>query len=150
MLLANYLLQLLYQYFKGRFMRKIILLPLLVLGFANAAETNTTNRAVTMQGLEDGMVSIQKGLMYNNKDMVKEGVVGIKKHTKDIDSFHIENEAGSSFKANKYATNEAKSISHLADEMRDAFVKGNDSRVLDTYRKIQSRCMTCHKLVRKW
>lgn len=131
-------------------MKKFILLPLLVLGFANAVDSNTTSRSVTMQGLDDGMISIHKGLMYNNKDMVKAGVLEVQKRTKDINSFHIKNEVTSSFKAGRYAANEARGISNLADEIKEAFIKGNDNRVLDTYRKMQNRCLTCHKLVRKW
>lgn len=138
-------------------MKKIILLPLLVLGFANAAETpkateapKANTQAQTMQGLESAMATIQKGLMYNNESMVKEGTDAIKKGTQDIDSFDIKNKENSSFKAKRYSKNEAKALSNLADDMIKAFHKKDRNRILDTYRKMQNQCMTCHRLIRKW
>ncbi len=142
-------------------MKKIILLPLLVLGFAHGAETAvaTENKTLevitpeniqTMQNLEKGMNNIQKGLMYNNATMVQQGVDTIKKNTKDIDSFDIKNKSNSNFKAKRYAETEAKAISELADNMSEAFNKHNKNRTLDTFRRLQDRCITCHTLIRKW
>jgi len=138
-------------------MKKIILLPLLVWGFATAAEapkatanTEAKTEAATMKGLEKSMATIQKGLLYNNESMVKEGTDGIKKNALDIDSFDIKNKENPSFKAKRYSKNEAKAISNLADDMIKAFHRKDKNRILDTYRKMQNRCMTCHKLVRKW
>ncbi len=154
-------------------MKKIILLPLLVLGFVNAAETvtptpvaavtptvtavpsetmklTTAANVQTMQNLEKGMSDIQKGLMYNNASMVQLGVDEIKKNTKDIDSFDIKNKENSSFKAKSYSETEAKAIAGLADNLVEAFNKHNKNRTLDTFRRLQDRCITCHTLIRKW
>lgn len=61
-------------------MKKLLLLPLLVVGFA-VAGNEKADQVHTMQSLENGLSSIQKGLMYNNKDMIQTGVEEIKKHT---------------------------------------------------------------------
>ena len=139
-------------------MKKTILLPLLVLGVIHAAEatkvTDTneakTNQVQTMQNLELEMGSIQKGLMYNNRGMIQKAVNGIKENTKDIDAFDIKNDKGISFKAVRYSKTEAKAISELADDLMRGFDKGDKNRVLDTYRRMQQRCMICHEIVRKW
>lgn len=134
-------------------MKKIILLPLLVLGIAYAGQTEQTekaNRVLTMQNLEAGMATIQKGMMYNNKSIIAKGVEEIHLNTKNISSFDIKNDDGVSFKAKKYSITEAKALDSLADNMVKAFKKGDKNRILDTYRRMQNQCMTCHAIVRKW
>ncbi len=139
-------------------MKKTILLPLLMLGVIHAAEATKatdaneakTNQVQTMQNLELEMGSIQKGLMYNNRGMIQKAVNGIKENTKDIDAFDIKNDEGISFKAVRYSRTEAKAISELADDLMRGFDKGDKNRVLDTYRRMQQRCMICHEIVRKW
>lgn len=131
-------------------MKKIILLPLLISGIVYAQDAEKSTRIQTMQNLESGMSTIQKGLMYNNKNIVFKGVDEIKSNTKDINSFDIKNEEGVSFKPKKYSETEAKAIGKLAEDILTAFKKGNKNRVLDTYRRLQNQCMTCHALIRKW
>ena len=131
-------------------MKKILLLPLLILGVMHADDTNTTSRTQTMQNMELGMISIQKGLMYNDRGIVQKGVEEIKKNAKDIDAFDIKNEKGTNFKAKRYAETESKAISGLADDMLKGFDKGDKNRVLDIYRRMQNRCLVCHEIIRKW
>ena len=131
-------------------MKKIILLPLIVFAMAYGADDEQAKRIQTMQNLESAMATIQKGMMYNNRNIVKKGVDEIKENTKDISSFDIKNENGVSFKAKKYSMAEALAIEQLADNILTAFEKGKRNRVLDTYRRMQNQCMTCHALVRKW
>jgi len=88
--------------------------------------------------------------MYNNKSMVLKGVDEIKENTNDISSFDIKNKEGVSFKPKRYSITEANAISELAEDILVAFKKGNRNRVLDSYRRLQNRCMTCHALIRKW
>jgi len=131
-------------------MKKIILLPLLVLGIAFAEDANQTKPVQTMQNLESAMATIQKGMMYNNQSIVAKGVEEIKLNTKDISSFDIKNKEGENFKAKKYSMTQALAIEKLADNILVAFRKENRNRVLDTYRRMQNQCMTCHALIRKW
>jgi len=131
-------------------MKKLILIPLLALGVLQAADTNNTKRIETMQNLEKAMGTIQKGLMYNNRSIIENGINDLKTHTKDINAFNIENEKDSRFKAKKYAVTESKAIAVLADDILKGYDKKSKNRVLDTYRRLQNRCMICHQLVRKW
>lgn len=131
-------------------MKKIILLPLLVLGIACAEETEQAKQIQTMQNLEAGMSTIQKGMMHNSKSILAKGVDEIKLNTKNISSFDIKNEENVNFNAKKYSITQAKAIDALADDMLAAFKKGDRNRILDTYRRMQNQCMTCHEIVRKW
>ncbi|HHD72869.1 MAG TPA: hypothetical protein ENL02_03030 [Epsilonproteobacteria bacterium] len=131
-------------------MKKIILLPLLVWGLACADDANQTKQTQTMSNLVSAMATIQKGMMYNDQSIVAKGVEEIKLNTKDISSFDIKNENGSSFKAKQYSATQALAIAKLSDDILIAFRKENRNRVLDTYRRMQNQCMTCHALIRKW
>jgi hypothetical protein len=88
--------------------------------------------------------------LYNNRNIVEKGVVEVKLNTKDISRFDIKNDKGTRFKAKKYSMTEALAIEKLAEDILIAFDKGKRNRVLDTYRRLQNQCMTCHALVRKW
>jgi|LGVF01.1.fsa_nt_gb cytochrome c556 len=131
-------------------MKKMILLPLLVIGMIQAADTDGVNRIQTMQNLEQGLSTIQKGLMYNSGSILLKGVDEIKNNAKDINAFDIKNEKGTQFNAKEFAERESKAISQLADEMKSAYYKGDQNRALDTYRRLQNQCLACHKIVRKW
>jgi len=131
-------------------MKRIILIPLLVFGFACADEAEKNKQIQTMQNLESALATIQKGMMYNNRNIVEKGVVEVKLNTKDISRFDIKNDKGTRFKAKKYSMTEALAIEKLAEDILIAFDKGKRNRVLDTYRRLQNQCMTCHALVRKW
>ena len=131
-------------------MKKMILLPLLAIGMIQAADSNEVNRIQTMQNLEQGLSTIQKGLMYNSGSILIKGVNEIKRNAQDINAFDIKNEKGTQFNAKEFAERESKAISQLADEMKIAYYKGNQNRALDTYRRLQNQCLACHKIVRKW
>ena len=131
-------------------MKRFILIPLLTLGLLQAADTNSTNRMETMQSLEKAVSTIQKGLLYNDRAIIETGVNEVKKHTKDINAFDIKNDEKVSFDAKKYSETEAKAIAVLADGILTGYDKKSKNRVLDTYRRLQNRCMVCHQLVRKW
>ncbi len=131
-------------------MKKMILLPLLAAGMIHAADSNGVDRIQTMQNLEQALSTIQKGIMYNSGSIVQKGVDDLKNNAKNLNAFDIKNEKGSQFKAKEYAENESKAISQLADDIKIAYYKGNQNRVLDTYRRLQNQCIACHKIVRKW
>ncbi|MCB4751852.1 MAG: hypothetical protein LGB03_03135 [Sulfurovum sp.] len=131
-------------------MKKLLLLSLLMMGIASASTGEHTKRMNTMKKLENGMETILKGLMYNNKKILLKGVDIVKENTKDIKSFNIKNEEGKGFKRKKYAETEAKAIAVEAERIFKAFKKANRNRMLDSFRKLQNRCMSCHALIREW
>lgn len=131
-------------------MKKVILISILTLGMLQAADTNSTSRAETMQNMEKALTTIQKGFLYNDRAILEKGVKGVKKYAKDINAFDIKNEKGSSFHAKKYAETESKAISSLASDILKGYDRKSRNRVLDSYRKLQNQCIVCHQLVRKW
>jgi len=128
-------------------MKKLIILGLLASSlFAQAA---VEKRISVMKDLEKAMATVQKGYLYNNLSIVKNGADQLKLHAKDVKSFEIVTD-GSSFDAKQYAINEASAITSLANDMIDSFKKGEKSKSMIAYQNTLNRCVTCHKIVRKW
>jgi len=130
-------------------MKKLLLVPLLVLGLAHAADKKVS-QIKTMQNLEDGMVTIHMGLMYNDGSQMQDGAVRIQKYAKYIEAFNIKEEQGSEFKAKEYATAASKSIVEFAAKIDEARKAGDKEQIVEQYRQLQNECINCHKLVRKW
>jgi len=128
-------------------MKKLIILGLLAgsLFAQSALET----RISVMKDLETAMATVQKGYLYNNLNIVKNGADQLKLHAKDVKSFEIVTD-GSSFDAKQYAVNEASAITSLANDMIDSFKKGHKAKSMIAYQNTLNRCVTCHKIVRKW
>jgi len=131
-------------------MKKIMLLSLLVSAVIYAQDTEKNNSIETMQNLENGLETILKGMMYNNKNILIKGVDEIKENTKDINAFNIKNDKDKNFKPKKYAETESKVIANLAEDILVSFNKGDRRRSVDNFKKLQNQCMNCHALIRKW
>ena len=132
-------------------MKKILLISALtsVMLFSNNTDTKD-NQIKTMQNLEVAMSTIQKGFLYNNTGLVKQGITSLKDNVKNIKSFDIKNDKNRDFDAKKYSIAELKAIGILADQMLIDFDKGDKEVVLGGFQKTLNRCITCHLLVRKW
>ena len=128
-------------------MKKLIILGLLTgsLFAQSALET----RISVMKDLEAAMATVQKGYLYNNLHIVEQGAKLLKLHAKDVKSFEIATD-GSSFDAKQYAVNEASAITSLANDMVDSFKDGKKAKSMIAYQNTLNRCVTCHKIVRKW
>ena len=131
-------------------MKKIIMLSLLVCSVIWAQEGENELRIKTMQNLENGMETILKGLMYNNKNIILNGVNAIEENTKNISLFDIKNEEGVNFKAKKYSKAEAQVLTSLAENILTSFKKGDRRKSLNNFKRLQNQCMNCHALIRKW
>jgi len=137
-------------------MKKLLLIPAIASLFIFASEDNNTTKEQrgeqikTMQNLEVAMATIQKGFLYNNNDLVQQGITSLKKNVKNIKSFDIKNDKDKDFDAKKYSIAELKAIGMLADNMLTGFDKGDKEIVLADFQKTLNRCVTCHLLVRKW
>ncbi len=131
-------------------MKKTVLSIAVVTGLLYGANGGDVKRIQTMQNLETGISTIQKGIMYNNHGIVEQGVKKLVYNAKDIESFQIRHSTGKQFDEKKFANNEAKALEMLAKKILKDFDSGNKEQVLDTYQKLQRQCVTCHALVRKW
>ena len=137
-------------------MKKLLLIPVIASLMLFGAEDNnvtqekSNDQIKTMQNLETAMSTIQKGFLYNNSDLVKNGISSLKENVKNIKSFDIKNDKNKDFDAKKYSIAELKAIGLLADNMLKDFDKGDKEVVLSGFQKTLNRCVTCHLLVRKW
>ncbi len=138
-------------------MRKV-LLSLLLSGavvYASSPAETKAKRIQTMQDLEVAMSFMQKGFLYNNESMVKKGVMDFKDKLRDIDSFVIDVENKGEDRHNRfnprtYASVETKAISKLADGIIDNFKPGTKDESIKFFNQTLDRCLTCHRVVRKW
>jgi hypothetical protein len=128
-------------------MKKLIILGLL--GVSLFGQTALEKRIEVMKSLETAMATVQKGYLYNNLSIVQDGADQLKAHAKDVKSFEIAS-TGSNFDAKQYAINEASAITSLANDMVDSFKKGEKAKSMTAYQNTLNRCVTCHKIVRKW
>ena len=131
-------------------MNKILIMSVFVSGILFAEGALKPDQMKTMQSLEAAMATVQKGFLYNNENVVESGIKDLKKNLEDISSFIIENESDKTFNAQAYAATETSAISKLADEIEKAYKEGKKDDALVAYSKTLSRCVVCHKVIRKW
>jgi cytochrome c556 len=137
---------------------KRVLLALILsssIAFAQSNAEKHAERVQTMQDLESAMSFMQKGFLYNNEGMIKKGVMDFKDKLRNIDSFVIDvdnqgEDRSNRFNPRTYASVETKAISKLIDGVMDNFKKGNKDESIKYFHKTLDRCLTCHKVVRKW
>jgi len=132
-------------------MKKVLLALLLTSGVVFAGE-EAANRVETMQGMETAMAFIQKGFLYNNDAMVAKGIEDFTSHSQEIKSFVVDDKdiKDGDFNPRRYARNEARVITNLAEDVLRNYQSGDKSESVVAYNKIISRCLACHKIIRKW
>ncbi len=99
------------------------------------------------------METIQKGFFYNNTEMVKNAVREFKSNLINMDAFILsvkEMENGRNFKPKRYAKEEVKALTQMSDDIIDAYERDRKDRATRVYANMISRCLTCHKIIRKW
>jgi hypothetical protein len=130
-------------------MKKLIATTIIFSGLLIAGEPNRFN---DMKNMEDALVTIQKGFLYTNKTMVKDGVKVLKENNK-MDA-HID--AVKSYlpkdKQNLFnnAIKEAKSINTNADLIVKSIESKEYAKAHDSYAKILNSCTHCHLVIRNW
>lgn len=129
-------------------MKKILLSCVLM---ASLSVGQDVKRAEVMHNLENAMSTVQKGFLRNNKAIVKLGTDNLKANLKNIDSFVIKGETGDKhFNPKKYAHTESEAIANLADDIIQNFEDGKNNEAREAFNKTLSRCLSCHKIIRKW
>jgi len=136
-------------------MKKLLLIPAIMLAYTSANAYNQGERILDMQKMAQAMQDIQTGFFYNNLDIVKDGVKTLKEtiikvgpidseiNNKDI----YENWLNNSLKmSNKIK----KKIVSKAEDIEERFEKGDPVQALQAYNKISQQCLKCHIQLRKW
>ena len=132
-------------------MKKVLLSAVLLSGLLFGQEALYPERMKNMQEMEIALSEIQKGFLFNNINVVKNGVKHLKITTLNTESFMKEgvvNKDGVNTLV--YAQAQAKDITSLADRILETFEKGDNYSAANNYLQILSKCLSCHQTVRSW
>jgi cytochrome c556 len=135
-------------------MIKIILsVVLLSSTFIFAGEYTAQDRIRDMKELENAMVTIQKGFLYNDLATIEKGVEEIKQNAMSVEpplkgeEKYLAKQESYSYKFAKRQS--AKMIVHADDIVHD-YKEGHKKQAVNVYHKIFKQCMTCHERIRNW
>ena len=136
-------------------MKKLLLIPALVLAFTSANAYTQAERILDMQKMAQAMQDIQMGFFYNNLDIVKDGTKTLKEtivKVKAIDAEIKTNDIYEKWLNNniKMTNRVKKKILNKSDEIVDRFESGDPVQALQAYNKMSQQCLKCHTQVRKW
>jgi cytochrome c556 len=132
-------------------MKKTLLISVLLSGVLFAQQQHIQpDRMKNMADMEVAMANIQKGFLYNNINVVKNGVSQLKETVKFTESFMKEGVGENKINNKMYAHQEAVTISNYADEILVTFEKGDRYSAANNYLLILSKCLSCHQTVRSW
>jgi cytochrome c556 len=131
-------------------MKKILLSTLLLGSLVFGQEYIQPDRMKNMQEMEIALSTIQKGFLYNNINVVKNGVKDLKDRVKHTESFIKEGVTKDGFNTLVFAKKQAKDIAALADKIQVSFEKGDRYNAAGDYLRVLSKCLSCHQTVRSW
>ena len=132
-------------------MKKTLLIIVFLGAGLFAQEVRHLDRMKNMQDMELAMSTIQKGFLFDNVSVVKNGVKALKETASFTDSF-IKKGAVTKSGVNTllYAKNQTESITMMADEILSAFERGDRYAAANGYLMVLSKCLSCHQTVRSW
>ncbi len=131
-------------------MKKILLLSVFGSILLLGQEHIQLDRMKNMQEMETAMSTIQKGFLYNNINVVKNGVKDLKRTAAHTESFMKEGISKEGINTLVYAKKQTESITTLADEILVSFEKGDRYSAANGYLMVLSKCLSCHQTVRSW
>jgi len=131
-------------------MKKSLLVLLLASGVLFAQGARHLDRMKNMQEMETAMATIQKGFLFDNINVVKNGVKDLKKTVSFTESFMKAGIGENKINNKMYAKKQAEDITAMADEILATFAKGDRYSAANNYLLILSKCLSCHQTVRSW
>lgn len=137
-------------------MKKLSILAaaVLVSGQLFAAEPahSSVELQADMKKQEEALATIQKGLLYGNKDMVKDGVNSLKAANKvatlkdSLKTYLPDNKKA----FEKQAIKAGEGVNKNADLLLASLNENKYGEAFATYGKLLNDCNTCHLVVRGW
>ncbi len=131
-------------------MKKALLVSILVSSVLFGQEVLHPDRMKNMQDMETAMATIQKGFLFDNVNVVKNGIKHLKITIAHTESFIKEGVNKEGFNSLIYARKQADDIEKLADQIMLTFEQGDRYNAANNYLKVLSKCLTCHQTVRSW
>jgi len=127
-------------------MKKIIL-SILTGAIIVSANSDTTVDA-TMSLMEKGKNDIQKGFLYNDKALIKEGISIVKDAnnifgTVDVKSF-LNNDK------TQVVSNIHKNISKSLKSLEKSINNKEYAKASNQFGKVLNDCVSCHTVIRRW
>lgn len=136
-------------------MKKLFIIPTLLITFASAEGYTQADRILDMQKMAQAMQDIQTGFFYNNIDIVKDGTKTLKETIKRVGP--IDSELNNKDIYEKWLNNSLKmtnkikkKITRKATDIEERFESGDPVQALQAYSKISEQCLKCHINLRKW
>lgn len=129
-------------------MKKTLLTLATVATFAAAANTNTTINA-TMDLMEDGMATIQKGFLYNQKDTIIKGIKTVENANNIFDTVDIKEFTNGNNKV-QVISNIHGNIAKDIKALKELIHNNKYSDAAATYGKVVNDCVSCHTVIRGW
>ncbi len=129
-------------------MKKIILglLTLGTIGTMTLHAYSDADRIQDMQMMEMSMAKIQKGILYNNKEMVSKGVNKLKETATKVE---ISKKDDMDYSA-KFSKKQSDNIMKFADKVQSEMSAGHKHGATANYTKVLNQCVSCHNKIRKW
>jgi cytochrome c556 len=131
-------------------MHKALIISILAGSLLIGGEVVYPDRMKNMQEMETAMSEIQKGFLYDNVNVVKNGVNHLKITIAHTESFIKEGVGENKINNKLYAKKVADQIGSMADEIVNTFKKGDRYSAANNYLLILSKCLSCHETVRTW
>ncbi len=104
------------------------------------------DRRQDMQTMEASMAQIQKGILYNNKKLVLQGVENLKSASQNIQIAP----KGDMDYTPAFAKSQTKNILVYADKVKANIEAGKKHAAAKNYTKVLDQCISCHNKIRKW
>lgn len=130
---------------------KTFLATLCVVSALHATEAETVNASV-MLNMENGLANIQKGFLYNNIELIQNGVDQVQKQNviyhdrKVIKSILPENKK----QMENLALITSKRIENATEEMKSYLALKQMKKAHNSFSDIVNACTDCHTLIRGW
>ena len=131
-------------------MKKGLLVSLMASSLLFGVEYIQPDRMKNMQEMETAMSVIQKGFLYNNVNVVRNGVKDLKDRAKHTESFIKPGVSDKGINNLVYAKKQTESITKIADDIIESFEKGDKYTAANGYLMILSKCLSCHETIRHW
>ena len=103
-------------------------------------------RIQDMQTMEASMAQIQKGILYNNKKMVLQGVENLKNASSKVE---VTSKTDMDYSA-VFAKKQAANIVKFANKVKNNIEAGHKHAAATNYTKVLDQCISCHNKIRKW
>ncbi|AKF25575.1 hypothetical protein YH65_09440 [Sulfurovum lithotrophicum] len=104
------------------------------------------DRIKDMRTMADALSEVQRGILYNNKKLVHDGVESLKAASKNIE---IAPKTDMDY-STSFARDQAKNITRYANKLNINMDEGKKHSALTNYTKVLNQCVSCHNKIRKW